>query len=342
MGNSGLIKRVATLAFAAIALVANAARADAPAPSVYVGVEDATAHGGAATGVFSLTIASVGRPFTFDPRSLHFSWQAENANGGLTASRIPAAIRLGAWTKADLYPSYIASPDRNLNREYRAKLYFGAAPGAPGRYELTVNADTGFAHTDQGVSLVLDHSNVVEVYWPDERKSDAATADLRRRILGRTVYAFGGSLLECRGSSRAEPFSAPLRVTRVSRHVGTAYWLETGATGRAYPTSFVAIDPIEVNIDNCAPGFRFADPWQAGVSITTQAPPPSLQPDAAIVPGTSRNAVLWLLGYPDQFGAAQYFNALERWEYAWPQGVSKSVTFEHDHVAHYRPSGLKI
>ena len=320
--------------------MANAARADAPAPSVYVGVEDPTTHGGATTGVFSLMISSIGRPFTFDPRSLHFSWQAEYAYGGLTATRIPAAIRIGAWTKANLYPSYIdTSPDQNLERAYQAQLYFGAAPGAPGRYELTVSADTGFAHTDRGVPLALRNSNVVEVYWPDERNGDAASADLRRRILGRTVYAFGGSLLECRSSNKVEPFSVPLRVTRVSRHVGTAYWLETGATGHAYPTSFVAIDPIEVNVDGCDPGFRFADPWQAGVSITTQVPPPSLQPNATIVPGMSRNAVLWLLGYPDQFGTAQYFNALGQWEYAWPQGVSKSVTFEHDRVVHYTPPG---
>lgn len=340
--NAGVARHIAALSIAGIAIVTCTARADAPAQSVVVSVEDATAHGAEATGVFSLVISSNGRPFTIDPRSLHFSWQAEYAHGRLLSTRIPAAIRVGAWAKANLYPSYIdTSPDRDLERAYQAQLDFGEAPGAPGRYELEVSSDPGFAHTDRGVSLALSRSNVVDVYWPDERNGDAASADLRRRILGRTVYAFGGSLLECGVSNKAETFKVPLRVTRVSRDVARAYWLETGSTNRAYPTSFIAIDPIDVNIDGCNPGLRFADPWQAGVSITTQAPPSNLQPDAGIVRGMSRSAELWLLGYPDQFGTAQYFNALDVWEYSWPQGVSKAVTFEHNRVARYTPPGKR-
>ncbi|HET9097618.1 MAG TPA: hypothetical protein VFN37_13235 [Candidatus Baltobacteraceae bacterium] len=53
------------------------------------------------------------------------------------------------------------------------------------------------------------------------------------------------------------------------------------------------------------------------------------------MPGTSRNSVLWLLGYPDQFGSARYFSDLDGWNYTWPMGVSKSVTFAHDRVVHY-------
>lgn len=337
--NTGSAVRAAAFALAALASVSNSLRAEAPAPLVSVSLEDTRAQGGAPTGDFSLVISSNGRPFTFNPRSLHFFWQAEYADGGLKAMRLPATIRAGAWTKANLYPPYVdTSPDRNIERAYRAQVFFGAAPGAPGRYVLTVSADPGFAHTDRGVSIAgLANFTIAEVYWPDKRNRDAAAADLRRRILGRTVYAFGGSLLECGGSNKAEPFNAPLRVTRVSRHAGSAYWLETGATGHAYPTFFIAIEPIEVNVAGCDPGLRFADPWQAGVSITTQAPPPGLQPGAAIVPGMSRSAVLWLLGYPNQFGAAQYLNTLRQWDYAWPQGVSKTVIFEHDRVVRYTP-----
>lgn len=205
-----------------------------------------------------------------------------------------------------------------------------------------MSADTGFARTDRAVSVALRTYDVAEVYWPDERDGDAAAADLRRHILGRTVYAFGGSLLECQVPQKFEPFNVPLHVTRVTRHTGAAYWLETGATGHAYPTSFVAVDPIEVNVAGCDPGFRFADPWQAGVSITTQAPPPQLRPGTAIVPGTSRNAVLWLLGYPDQFGSAPYFNALDDWNYAWPMGNSKSVDFAHDRVVRYKTASRSL
>lgn len=331
--------RVVAFAFAfALAPAAMLPRAaQAVAPSIYVSVEDHTAHGRAATGIFSLVISSVGRPFTFDPHALHFFWISND--GRQTATPIVAALRIGTWTTFTRYSPYVdTSPDRYLERAYRAQLSFGTAPGPPGRYALTVDADKGFARTDRGVPLVLGTSKVVDAYWPDERNGDAAVANLRRRILGRVVYAFGGSLLACGGSHRADPFDVPLHVTRVAREVGAAYWLETGATGRAYPTSFVAIDPIDVYVNGCAPGFRFADPWQAGVSITTQRPPAGLAPGAAIVPGMSRNAVRWLLGYPDQFGSASSFNALARWEYAWPQGVFKAVTFARDRVTRYTAS----
>jgi hypothetical protein len=304
---------------------------------VNVGVEDATQQGHAATGRFSLTVTSIGRPFTFNPRALHFSWHAEGPHGGvITTTPIPAAIRTGAWAQANLYPSYTdTSPDRYIARAYRAELDFGAPPGAPGLYELMVSADPGFAHTDRGVALALSRNDVVEAYWPDERHGDPALADLRRRIFGRSVYAFGGSLVACADSNKTESFDTPLHVTRVTRDVEGAYWLTTGATGNSYPNAFLAIDPIEVNIDGCAPGLRFADPWQAGVSITTQAPPPNLHYTAAIVPGMSRSTVLWLLGYPNAFGTAEYFNRLEDWDYWWPQGLSKSVTFAHDSVVDY-------
>lgn len=250
---------------------------------------------------------------------------------------IPAAVRIGEWHPANLYPAHIdTSPGRYIERAYQAQFEFGTAPGPAGRYELTVAADTGFAHTDRGVPAALDNFDVVQVYWPDERRGDAAAADLRRRILGRTVYAFGGSLLSCGAEHKPEAFNVPLRVTGVRRDAGAAYWLETGATGHAYPSMFVAVDPIEVKANGCDPGFRFADPWQAGVSITTQPPPRGLAPDTPIVPGTSRNTVLWLLGYPDQFGSAQYFNALDGWYYAWPMGNSKSVSFAHDRVVRYK------
>ncbi|HVA27330.1 MAG TPA: hypothetical protein VNF68_04075 [Candidatus Baltobacteraceae bacterium] len=316
------------------------ALAQMPVQAVDVGVEDATAHGAPADGVFSLVVSTVGRPFAFEPRSLHFSWQAEDAYGDLTATQVPAAIHVGTWMQASLYAPYVdTSANKDLKREYRAPLDFGVPPPRPGLYELVVRADPGFAHTDRGGGLTLGRSTIVDVYWPDERNGDAATADLRRRVLGRDVYAFGGSLVACRAANKPEAFDAPLHVTRVWRHNGAAYWLETGATGHSYPTSFVSIDPIEVNVGNCDPGFRFADPWHAGVSITTQKPPASLRSDATIVPGMSRNAVRWLLGYPDRFGTAQYFNDLDGWLYEWPQSVSEAVSFKNGRVVQYVPPG---
>ena len=89
----------------------------------------------------------------------------------------------------------------------------------------------------------------------------------------------------------------------------------------------------------CDPGFRFADPWQADVTFTSAAPPPDLVAHAAITSGTTRRRVLWLLGYPDAFRTAAYFNDLERWDYAMPAPFSSAVTFKNDRVVEYRPPG---
>ncbi|HEY5427010.1 MAG TPA: hypothetical protein VIJ77_10695 [Candidatus Tumulicola sp.] len=42
-----------------------------------------------------------------------------------------------------------------------------------------------------------------DVYWPDETNDDASLRNLRARILGRYVYAFGGSIVGCYGSGKS-------------------------------------------------------------------------------------------------------------------------------------------
>ena len=308
---------------------------------------------GDAAGKLSLRATSVGRPFLFDPSALRFTWQAYDSEGRPTRTTYPASgIHIGTWSVLNEYPKWMKTPpDKPLMREYEATLGLGQSPNGPGLYRLTVSSiNPTFAKTDLGEAIPLqDNSFVAYVYWPDEGNDDAATADLRRRVLGKTVYAFGGSMVGCYGSGTGYPPTAPLTITRVMRHTGVTYELDTGTTAHgASNFAFFAVDPIEVKIittshavmnsgsddaeQPCDPGLRFADPWQAGVTITSATPPPEIRPGARIAPGTSRRTVLWLLGYSDQFATAQYFNALDDWEYSGPSFRAMSVEFRNNAV----------
>jgi len=340
--------------FVVVALLALTAFVPQPMPQrpLMVQLQDS------ANGTVWLSLSSVGRPFTFDSKALHFAWQAYDALGNATATLTPADVRVGAWESVNTYPPYVdTSPGRRIVRLYRARVDFGAPPPHPGLYGFKVLAFGNFANTDTGQALEFRDSVVTSVYWPDERNDDTSVRDLRHRILGRTVYAFGGSIVGCYGAGRSYPPAAPLRVTSVERRRNVAYSLYTGTTvhGANGGDYFIAIDPIEVKIATdappsstmgssgaetpCDPGFRFADPWQAGVTITSATPPPALSDRTKIVPGMTRHRVLWLLGYPDAYGTAAYFNDLERWDYVMPSPFSSWVTFKNDRVVHYEPPG---
>lgn len=222
-------------------------------------------------------------------------------------------------------------------------------------YIANAVASAAFARTDSGVALSLRRGDS-DVYWPDERNSDAALRNLRAQILSRDVYAFGGSIVGCYGSGRSYPPSARFTVSSVDRRYGAAYLVGTGTTAHGIlGTTFLAIDPIDVGVTTaarpegwagssdvetpCGFGFRFADPWQAGVTITSDAPPPDLSSRPGITPGTTKLRVLWLLGYPDSFGTATYFNDLKRWDYSMPAPFASSVTFANNSVVTYDPPG---
>ena len=257
---------------------------------------------------------SVGHPYTFDARKLHFTWSPYGAYGGGPSSTMTAAnVSIGRWESVDIYPRWQPTgSDRFIARQYRAPVDLGAMQ-APGMYRLSVSNDLDLGRTDHGEALSVQNRRVADVYFPDERNYDRAVAELRGRILGRNVYAFGSSL-------------EPMKVTNVTRSSGDAM-MSYGLPAHESVNQFVAIQPIVVTFAG-GQHYRFADPWQAGVTITTHTPPPNLS--SMIKVGTTRSEVVWSEGYPDEYGTAQYFNALDDWYYENPgDGV---IEFKQDRV----------
>jgi hypothetical protein len=148
---------------------------------------------------------SVGHPYAFDARKLHFAWSPYGAYGGGPSSTMtPAKVSIGRWEPVDIYPRWQPTgSDRFIARQYRAPIDLGAMQ-APGMYRLTVSNDLDLGQTDHGEALSVGNRRVAEVYFPDERNDDHAVTELRGRILGRNVYAFGSSL-------------EPMKVTNVTR-----------------------------------------------------------------------------------------------------------------------------
>lgn len=257
---------------------------------------------------------SVGHPYAFDARKLHFAWSPYGAYGGGPSSTMtPAKVSIGRWEPVDIYPRWQPTgSDRFIARQYRAPIDLGAMQ-APGMYRLTVSNDLDLGQTDHGEALSVGNRRVAEVYFPDERNDDHAVTELRGRILGRNVYAFGSSL-------------EPMKVTNVTRSSSDAM-MSYGLPAHESANQFVAIRPIVVTFAG-GQHYRFADPWQAGVTITTHTPPPNI--GSTITAGTTRSEVVWSEGYPDEYGTAQYFNARDDWYYENPgDGV---IEFKQDRV----------
>lgn len=269
----------------------------------------------AARGKLWVRFDSVGHPYTFDARKLHFTWSPYGPYGsGPSYTMTPANVSIGRWERVDRYPRWQPTgSDQFIDRQYRAPIDLGAMQ-APGMYRLTVTNDLDLGRTDHGEALSVQNRRVADVYFPDERNDDPAVAELRGRIIGRNVYAFGSSL-------------GPMNVTNVTRSSGDAM-MSYGLPAHESVNQFVAIQPILVTFAGGQP-YRFADPWQVGVTITTHTPPPNLS--STITVGTTRSEVVWSEGYPDEYGTAQYFNALDVWYYENPgDGV---IEFKQDRVA---------
>jgi hypothetical protein len=246
--------------------------------------------------------------------------------------------------------------------EYRMDIILHAPP-APGIYALDLQADDGFARTDDGSALMLGdwggwpESWPVELGWPDERNGDRRLAQIRDRLVGKDVFGYGGITIVCPRISWDYSQTTPLRVRSVDRERGQLRRLWTGTTthwGSDWAPHFEAFEPLRIVVDKPAanpsswsgggdssaeacPAIVLAD-WQVDVALSLR-PPPTIPNDpnqgSSIAIGMSRDDVAWRRGYPNEFAGLAAFRRERIWSYGSDIKDPYTVTFRNDRVVSF-------
>jgi hypothetical protein len=233
-------------------------------------------------------------------------------------------------------------------------------------YDVQLHAAAGFGQTESGAPLVWSYpvSWPVHVWWPDESQGDPVLAELRRRLIGKNIYGYGGIVIDCDPRwFKTYGATAPIHVTDVQRDRGRLEQLWTGSTthwGNEAAIHFFAQDPIRIiteippvpeiaqggsNIEGAparCPAIVLAD-WQVDATISTTAPPP-LPNDPfsshVISVGMSRKEVAWRLGYPNEFAGKSTMDREAVWQYKDSPLGWFHVTFRDDKVTSFTRPGM--
>lgn len=173
------------------------------------------------------------------------------------------------------------------------------------------------------------------LWQPDESQGDVALLRIRRRLLGRRVYGFGGIAISCAPTwTRLYRASTPIEVVSVLRDLGTFALLGVGSQlgSNVYGPSFYARDPIRIvfrlprerpagtnygvggDVGPC-PALVLAD-FQVDLALSQRPPPRGVPgPQAPIRIGTSREALVWSRGYPWEIADRATLLAENTWYY---------------------------
>ena len=305
-----------------------------------------------AQGAFEVGVSSFGKKFTVDPTKLHFAIRPWNA----TAAPVPFGAQIGAPVLDRSFDQ--ARPPGTLT-SYHLTVVFPTRPARPGMYDVTAEADPGFARYDDGTELPVGSWPRADVYWPDEAGSDAGLRTARDALENRTVYGYGGIVVTCHASLYSTYLAdVGVPVRSVERRHNTVERMWTGpmtSRGNEQAYSFLAVDPLVVHAeypsakwfstggggptdgDAPCPGFTLADPWHIGLTITTTKPPPLPGGDAqfTIAVGMSRDDVARRRGYPQGYFSRASLDAQSVWEYDDALMDQYKVTFSNDRVASF-------
>jgi hypothetical protein len=296
-----------------------------------------------------------GEPYVIDPSKLTFT---ATRYGRDDDPGKPVDLALGS-------PVFVPPLEVDGLREYVIPVTFGGPPDGPGMYDVTLNAADGFARTQSdGTPLRFgDWSRAasrwhVLVYWPDEGAGDAALRRLRERLVGATIYGYGGITIECQPNfTSSYDADDGVHVRNVMRETGTAQQLWMGKGGNDGAPNFFAVNPLRIVVDvpdarpratggtagasnDRCPKISLAD-WQVDLTLSTIPPPASLldrlNGERKVAGGMSRRDVAWQLGYPPEFASLDDINHETAWTYDYGGYDNSSVEFRSGLVTSYDP-----
>ncbi len=286
-------------------------------------------------GAFALSVSSFGKPFVADPAKLHFTVRTLDESGARPA---PFEAAVGAPV---LDRSFAQARPAGTLTAFHLPVTFRTRPARPGMYDVALFIDAGFTRFADGAELPVERRSELHwnVYWPDERDGDRGLRTVRAQLSGKTAWAFGGFVLSCGPASFNTYFAdVAFRVRGVEREHGVVTRLWTGSTthwgnDRAY--WFFAVDPLAIRAEQPSahafstggstqpagnwpcPGMELADPWHAGVTLSTTPPPPlpAGYDQFKIARGMTRADVAWRTGYPQGYFTRAALDAQNVWSY---------------------------
>jgi hypothetical protein len=306
-------------------------------------------------GAFAVSMFSFGKPFTADPSKLHFTVRSLERKGAQPA---PFDASVGAPV---LDRSFVQAQPAGTMTVFHLPVAFRARPALPGMYDIAVQFDSGFAQYEDGTSVPAESPERAHwnVYWPDERDGDAGLRETRAQLAGKIAYGYGGVVLSCGGASfNMYLADVGFRVRSVERRRGVVMRLWTGSTtqhGNDAAYWFFAVDPLAIRAESPSahafatggstqpvgnapcPGLTLADPWHAGVTLSTTPPPPlpAGYDQFVIAVGMSRADVAWRRGYPQGYFRREELDAQDVWSYFAAIPDNYTVTFRNDRVVSF-------
>ena len=340
--------------------LAGHARRAAAATLKPIAIDLRTDYAGSATlHAFGLG-APFGAPYDIDPSKLTFTARPFG-HPDVPPHRVDATIGAPSFVP----PEGSGAPADQRLREYAMPITFGKAPGKPGMYEVELHAAEGFARAKDGTPLPFGNwSRPSEkwqllMWWADETSGDRVLAHKRNQLVGRDVYAYGGSALRCGPNVAAFDASAPLRVVAIEREQRRVAMLWPGVHGgNDLAPRFMAIEPLRfvlrappaghrqsfggnIEGDDC-PAVELAD-WQIDATFSLKPPPESLDLSRgvqALHVGMKRDDVAWLLGYPTDLAGRVKMLHERTWLYDSGAYSTTTVVFSGDRVTSFQlPSG---
>ncbi len=272
------------------------------------------------------------------------------------------AHRSGAWPRRSAYPASFRRAVHGVS--------FHAPPGRPGFYRVALQAEPGFASTRSGSVLPYgdwsraDATLHFNMWWPHDTYGDSSLARMRRRWVGKNMYGFGGIALGCQPKwLNIYNAATPVRVRAVVRDRGQVEELWTGTTvhwGNDAARRFFAMSPLRFIVERPiakplgfggstqrtserCPAVVLAD-WQVSEMFSSVPPPKSISVQNIGTPlriGMSRADVVWLNGFPNEFGDRVALLSQRVWAYDDGPGDAYHVTFRNGRVAAFtKPVGL--
>ena len=141
-------------------------------------------------GAFIVIVSSFGKKFTVDSNKLRFTVASANAK----SARVPLAATVGD----PVFDRSLDQADGTLTGVSRSGHGFRRVPPRWGMYDLAIVGESGFVrYAERNERARRWRSPRANVYWPDAG-TDPGSVAARAAIEGRTVYGFGGIVLELR------------------------------------------------------------------------------------------------------------------------------------------------
>jgi len=299
------------------------------------------------SGAMSIGASTFGDVIALDPSKLRLLARpfAPGTSGG---SQLGIVASIGAAQES--VPSgprgyFLTHPLPYSVQHFSIPVELSGPPGPPGIYDVWPDAAAGFATARDGTPIPLaDRSGFSAAYpeqisWPDESGNDRVLEALRKKLVGRSVYGYGGIAISCRPQSTTfYAASTPVRIRSIERERGKVMWLGTGSAASAplvIGLGFIAYDPVSINVDQpdptrypplgsnggvggatkMCPAFELAD-WQIDTTLSLRPPPSGIAtPQTPLRIGMSRDDLVWARGYPNEVGTRAVLRAESIWHY---------------------------